>query len=148
MSRNIENHDSVLLLQDCIAGCKMALESMDDIREHTDDKQLRELIDKYYDEHTGLSVDCRDMLDKAGADIKEPSAFAKMAAKLQTAMKMAVNDDQSQAAKLLTEGCNMGIETISSSLNEYRDADSKSVAIAERLRTLEEKMVGDLQPLL
>lgn len=47
MSRNIENHDSVLLLQDCIAGCKMALESMDDIREHTDDKQLRELIDKY-----------------------------------------------------------------------------------------------------
>ena len=53
MSRNIENHDSVLLLQDCIAGCKMALESMDDIREHTDDKQLRELIDKYYDEHTG-----------------------------------------------------------------------------------------------
>ena len=66
MSRNIENHDSVLLLQDCIAGCKMALESMDNIREHTDDKQLRELIDKYYDEHTGLSVDCRDMLDKAG----------------------------------------------------------------------------------
>lgn len=139
MSRNIENHDSVLLLQDCIAGCKMALESMDDIREHTDDKQLRELIDKYYDEHTGLSVDCRDMLDKAGADIKELGVFAKMAAKLQTAMKMAVNDDQSQAAKLLTEGCNMGIETISGSLNEYRDADSKSVAIAERLRTLEEK---------
>ena len=134
MSKNIENHDSVLLLQDCIAGCKMALESMDDIREHTDDKQLRELIDKYYDEHTGLSVDCRDMLDKAGADIKEPGVFAKMAAKLQTAMKMAVNDDQSQAAKLLTEGCNMGIETISGSLNEYRDADSKSVAIAERLR--------------
>ena len=118
MSKNIENHDSVLLLQDCIAGCKMALESMDDIREHTDDKQLRELIDKYYDEHTRLSVDCRDMLDKAGADIKEPGVFAKMAAKLQTAMKMAVNDDQSQAAKLLTEGCNMGIETISGSLNE------------------------------
>ena len=148
MSRNIENHDSVLLLQDCIAGCKMALESMDDIKEHTDDKQLRELIDKYYDEHTRLSVDCRDMLDKAGADIKELGVFAKMAAKLQTAMKMAVDDDQSQAAKLLTEGCNMGIETISGSLNEYRDADSKSVAIAERLRTLEEKMVGDLQPLL
>ena len=148
MSRNIENHDSVLLLQDCIAGCKMALESMDDIREHREDKLLRELIDKYYDEHTGLSVVCRDMLDKAGADIKEPGVFAMMAAKLQTAMKMAVNDDQSQAAKLLTEGCNMGIETISGSLNEYRDADSKSVAIAERLRTLEEKMVGDLQPLL
>ena len=92
MSKNIENHDSVLLLQDCIAGCKMALESMDNIREHTDDKQLRELIDKYYDEHTRLSVDCRDMLDKAGADIKEPGVFAKMAAKLQTAMKMAVND--------------------------------------------------------
>ena len=41
MSRNIENHDSVLLLQDCIAGCKMALESMDDIRAHTDDKQVQ-----------------------------------------------------------------------------------------------------------
>ena len=148
MSKNIENHDSVLLLQDCIAGCKMALESMDDIREHTDDKQLRELIDKYYDEHTRLSVDCRDMLDKAGADIKEPGVFAKMAAKLQKAMKMPVMDDQSQAANVLTEGCNRGIETIRGIPNEYRDADSKGVEIAERLRTLEEKMVGDLQPLL
>jgi len=96
----------------------------------------------------GDPVEIAAAYDKAGADIKEPGVFAKMAAKLQTAMKMAVNDDQSQAAKLLTEGCNMGIETISGSLNEYRDADSKSVAIAERLRTLEEKMVGDLQPLL
>jgi hypothetical protein len=31
------------------------------------------------------------MLDKAGADIKELGVFAKMAAKLQTAMKMAAN---------------------------------------------------------
>ena len=52
MSRNIENHDSVLLLQDCIAGCKMALESMDDIREHTDDKQSLCVPDIFYD---GLS---------------------------------------------------------------------------------------------
>ena len=148
MSRNIESHDSVLLLQECSSGCKMALESMDDIRAHVEDKQLRQLIDKYYDEHVKRGVDCRDMLDRIGADTKEPGMFAKAAAKMQTAMKMAVNDDQSQAAKLLTEGCNMGIETISGSLNEYRDADSKSVAIAERLRTLEEKMVGDLQPLL
>ena len=65
-----------------------------------------------------------------------------------TCAELGISHKESQAAKLLTEGCNMGIETISGSLNEYRDADSKSVAIAERLRTLEEKMVGDLQPLL
>ena len=87
------------------------------------------------------------MLDKAGADIKEPGVFAKMAAKLQTAMKMAVMMI-SPGSKVTDGGLYMGIETISGSLNEYRDADSKSVAIAERLRTLEEKMVGDLQPLL
>lgn len=148
MSRNIESHDSVLLLQECSSGCKMALESMDDIRAYVEDKQLRQLIDKYYDEHVKLGVDCRDMLDRIGADTKEPGMFAKAAAKMQTAMKMAMNDDRTQAAKLLTEGCNMGIETISSSINEYRDADEKSVAIAERLRNIEDHMVGDLQPLI
>ncbi len=148
MSKNIESHDSVLLLQECSLGCKMALESMDDIRAHVEDKQLRQLIDKYYDEHVKLGADCRDMLDRIGADTKEPGMFVKAAARMQTAMKMAMNDDRTQAAKLLTEGCNMGIETISSSINEYRDADEKSVAIAERLRNIEDHMVGDLQPLI
>lgn len=148
MSDEIKNHDTILLLQECGSGCKMAIETMDDIREHVDDKQLRELIDKHYDIHVKLRVDCRDLLERAGGDMKEPGMIARASAKIQTQVKMLINDDRAQAAKLLTEGCNMGVETLSSCINKYKNADDKSKAIANRLKEAEETMVGDLQPLL
>lgn len=68
---------------------------------------------------------------------------------MQSAIKMGMNeDDTSEAAKLLTKGCNMGIQSLSSYMNEYKAADEKSRKIADRLRELETNMVGDLQPLL
>ena len=42
----------------------------------------------------------------------------------------------------------MGIQSLSSYMNEYKAADEKSRKIADRLRELEKNMVGDLQPLL
>ena len=37
-------NDTICLLQECSASCKMAIESMDEVREHVGDKQLREII--------------------------------------------------------------------------------------------------------
>lgn len=48
----------------------------------------------------------------------------------------------------MTDGCNMGIKSLSGYINEYKNADAKSMAIAEKLRRLEDNMLGDLQPLL
>ena len=124
-------NDTICLLQECSASCKMAIESMDEVREHVGDKQLREIIDKYYD-----------------ADEKEPNFFAKTSSSVQTKVRMKIDNDKSQAAKILTKGCNMGIESLSEYINEYDCADDGSMKIADRLRDLEETMVGDLEAFL
>lgn len=147
-SGNAYHHDTIALLQECSSGCKMAIESMERIKSQVDDKQLNQLINKYYDPHIKLEAECREILMTAGEPDKEPNIMARASSMMQSAVKMAINDNASQAAKLLTEGCNMGIESLSSYMNEYKAADEKSRKIADRLRELETNMVGDLQPLL
>ena len=72
------------------------------------------------------------------------STMSNMTAKV----KLTMDKDRSKAAEILTDGCNMGVKSLSSYINEYKNADGKSLAIAEKLRRLEENMSGDLQPLL
>ena len=39
-------NDTICLLQECSASCKMAIESMDEVREQDWDKQIPEIIEK------------------------------------------------------------------------------------------------------
>ena len=110
--------------------------------------RAREIIDKYYDAHTKLRVDCREELDRFDADEKEPNFLQRLHQVVQTKVRMKIDNDKSQAAKILTKGCNMGIESLSEYINEYDCADDGSMKIADRSRDLEETMVGDLEAFL
>ena len=146
---NTMHHGTIALLQECSSGCKMAIESMERIKTQVTDKQMIELINKYYEPHIKLESECREILMTAGEPDKAPNLMARASSMMQSAIKMGMNeDDTSEAAKLLTKGCNMGIQSLSSYMNEYKAADEKSRKIADRLRELETNMVGDLQPLL
>ena len=146
---NTMHRDTIALLQECSSGCKMAIESMERIKTQVTDKQMIELINKYYEPHIKLESECREILMTAEEPDKAPNLMARASSMMQSAIEMGMNeDDTSEAAKLLTKGCNMGIQSLSSYMNEYKAADEKSRKIADRLRELETNMVGDLQPLL
>ena len=132
---NTMHRDTIALLQECSSGCKMAIESMERIKTQVTDKQMIELINKYYESHIKLESECREILMTAGEPDKAPNLMARASSMMQSAI-------------LLTKGCNMGIQSLSSYMNEYKAADDKSRKIADRLRELETNMVGDLQPLL
>ena len=46
--------DSVKLLEECNKGCNTAVKSMIKILEHVDNEKIREMIDKYTEEHKKL----------------------------------------------------------------------------------------------
>lgn len=142
------NRDTISLLQECSSGCKMAMDSIRQIKDKVNDKQIREIMDKYFSGHSQLEAECRQILNDVGAQDKEPGVIATTMANIQTNIKMMMEDDAKKAAEILTDGCNMGIKSLSSYINEFKNADSKSVAIAEKLRRLEDNMIGDLQPML
>lgn len=142
------SEDTIHLLQETSSGCKMAIDTIDHIKSHVEDKQLREIMNKYHESHVDLQQECMRALYEAGAENKEPNAFAQTFATVQSRVKMFMDDDKSRAADILTDGCNMGVKTMSENINKYKNANEDSRKMAERLRNMEERMAGDLRPML
>lgn len=142
------SRDTVELLKECDAGCKMAIDSMEQINSFVNDDQLKSIITKYNGEHIKLKEDIHRMLNNIGAEGKEPNLMAKASSWLQSEVKMTMNGGAKQAAHLLTDGCNMGVTSLCEYKNAYKAADEKSVALCEKLCELETRMATDLQKFL
>ncbi len=67
---------------------------------------------------------------------------------LSTEMKMMFKDDNNQIAKIMMNGCNMGIQSISEDINKYSNASSESVSLAKKLVKAEENFMRDLERFL
>lgn len=145
---NTMNDDTIHLLRECSAGCKMAIDSMDHIKKQVRDKQLMLIIEKYLRAHHEIEEDCQRTIKLARQEDKEPNFWAQTFATIQARMKLLMDDDKSEAASILTDGCGMGVKSMSQYLNKYKYANEESKKLAHRLKTLEEKMIGDLQPIL
>ena len=68
--------------------------------------------------------------------------------RMKTDMKMNMEDPVHAAADLITDGCNMGVKSLSRYLNQYAAADETSKDIAKRLIGLEEQLAKDVRPWL
>ena len=66
---------------------------------------------------------------------------------LSAEVKMAMNDDTDthEAAKLLMDGCNMGIQSISEYVNDNPGASSTSKELASQLIASEEELMRELK---
>ncbi len=142
------SQDTVELLKECDAGCKMAIDSMEQISKYVSDDKLKTIIQKYNGEHIRLEEDIHRLLNNIGEEDKEPNPLAKASSWLQSEFKMMMNCDASQAAHLLTDGCNMGVKSLCEYKNAYKAADDKSVKLCEKLCDLETKMAYELQEFL
>ena len=113
------------LLRECSLGCKMAINSFDQMRDYVKNEELKELIDTCDKKHKSYEEEASKMLLEEGLQEKEPGMMASAFSKLTTEMKLMMRDDSSQVAKLLMDGCNMGIQTLSGYINEYQGASSQ-----------------------
>ena len=139
------SQDTIELLKECDAGCKMAVDSMEQIGKYVTDNQLKTLITKYNGEHIKMEEDIHRMLNAMGEEDQEPNPIAKASSWLQSEVKMMLKGDTHQAASLLTDGCNMGIKSLHEYKNQYKAADEQSKGITRRLVSLEEKMAVDMR---
>ena len=142
------SQDTIELLKECDAGCKMAVDSMEQISKYVTDDQMKSIIKKYNGAHIKLEDESHRMLNNLGEEDKEPNPIAKASSWIQSEVKMMLKGDSKQAAHLLTDGCNMGVTSLNKYKNQYKAADGKSVAICERLCDLETSMTKELQPYL
>lgn len=140
--------DTVKLLRECDAGVKMGIESIDDVIDRVDSNALKDYLNSCKDEHSKLSDEIDDLLEKYQDDGKEPNPIAKGMSRIKTGMKLAMDESDSTIADLMTDGCNMGVKSLNRYLNEYEAADEKSKDIAKRLINLEERLAVDIRKFL
>lgn len=141
--------DTICLLQECDAGTKMAVASIDEILDKIHDEKLIGLLKESKKHHEKLGNDLHDALAQYHADDKEPNPMAKGMSWLKTNMKVGMNEDSDKtAAGLITDGCDMGVKSLQKYLNQYKDADHSAKAICSRLISIEETLRNDLRKYL
>lgn len=140
--------DTIKLLRECDAGIKMGVASIEDVLDYVSNADLKKHLDRCKNDHEKLENQIQLLLDKYHDDGKDPNAMAKSMSWLKTNMKLAVNESDGTVADLITDGCNMGVKSLSRYLNQYKAADETSKQITKRLIELEEHLAHSVRPFL
>ena len=137
--------DTIRLLRECDAGVKMGMSSIKDVLGHVRSRQLEKRLTDCRNEHASLNTELQQLLDRYGDEGKDPPAMASAMSELMTKMKLMLHESDAEIAGLMTDGCNMGVKSLSKYLNQYAAADESSKGMARRLIALEEALAVDLR---
>lgn len=140
--------DTIRLLRECDAGVKMGVASIDDVLDRVKDGDFLQLLNQCKKEHEKLEQEIRGHLDHFGDDGKDPNPIAKSMSWMKTTVKLGLEGSDATVADLMTDGCNMGVKSLSKYLNQYKAADETSKNLAKRLIRLEEQLAVDIRKFL
>lgn len=140
--------DTIKLLKECDAGVKMAIESFDEVLDAVENSELKKMIKESKNMHQKIGTEIDLLLSKIKEDGKEPSPMAKAMSWTKINMKIMADKTDKTIADLMTDGCNMGIKTLTKYKNEYAEADKKAVNITDRLIIIEKELENHLKKYL
>ena len=140
--------DTIKLLRECDAGVKMGIASISDVLPHVTSEAFQNDLNHCMEEHEKLGDEIRQLLDKYQDDGKNPNPMAKTMSKVKTGMKLTMEETDATIADLMTDGCNMGVKSLSRYLNQYKAADEVSKDIAKRLIKQEDQLIMNCRPYL
>ncbi len=137
--------DTIKLLRECDAGIKMGIASIEDVETHVKNDDFRGNLRRCKEEHEALQTEIQGLLGKYGDEGKNPNPIAKGMSWMKTNMKLGMDESDAVVADLMTDGCNMGVKSLSKYLNQYKAADEQSKDIAKRLIKLEAQLAENVR---
>ena len=140
--------DTIRLLRECDAGVKMGISSIDDVLGSVHAEDMKTMLQRCKADHETLDYEIREALNRFMDEGKDPNPMAKAMSEMKTNMKLAMHDSDTTIADLMTDGCNMGVKSLTKYLNKYKAADEASKDIAKRLISLDDRLTIDLRPYL
>ena len=140
--------DTIKLLRECDAGVKMGVSSINDVIDYVKSQALRQSLRRCKDEHNQLSGEIDALLAKYHDEGKSPNPIAKSMSWIKTNAMLLADRTDSTIADLMTDGCNMGVKSLSKYLNQYKAADEVSKDITKRLINLEKQLTNDISQYL
>ena len=140
--------DTIKQLRECDSGVKMCVSSIEYVIDYVHDKTFRKYLVNCKDEHQKIEDEIQILLDKYHDEGKNPNPVAKSMSWIKTNAKLVMNESDETIADLITDGCNMGVKSLSKYLNQYKAADEKTKDITKRLIKIEENLTEDIRQFL
>ena len=140
--------DTIKLLRECDAGVKMGVSSIDDVIGYVHSDRLRDCLSQRKADHGVLDTELQNLLNRYQDEGKSPSPIAKGMSWMKTNVKLVMDESDHTIADLMTDGCDMGVKSLSRYLNQYAAADEVSKDICKRLIKLEEQLGVQLRDYL
>lgn len=137
--------DTVKLLRECDAGIKMGIDSLKEVLNDVQDEKFSRCLSKCKEDHEKLENEIRKLLNQYHDEGKEPNPMAKGMSWFKTNVKLAMDESDKTIAGLMTDGCDMGVKSLSKFLNQYQNADEKAKNVAEKLIHLEKNLAEDIR---
>ena len=132
--------DTVRLLRECDAGVQMGMEAIDEVIGFVGAKDLEDRLSACRREHSQLDGEIQAQLHRFHDQGKDANPMARGMSWLKTNMRLSMHASDHTIADLMTDGCDMGVKSLSRYLNQYKAADERAKDIARRLITLEEDL--------
>jgi len=137
--------DTEKLLKECDAGTKTAVNSIREVLDNVKSEELLSLLTDSLSEHEEIGNEISESLREMGGHGKDPNPMARVMSWMKINFKMLEKGDDKTVAALMLDGCNMGVKQLSAYINEYKNADDKSMRLAKRLINAEERLAKELK---
>ena len=139
------NDDTIKLLRECSAGTEMAIASIHDVMPYAKSDSIKKLLDEYLKKHQTLRDEIAQKLATYHDDKKSPHRIAQAMSWMKIHVNLLVHATDQEIAKLMKDGCNMGIKSLKEYLQQYLAASSDAKKLAERLITIERDFYDALE---
>ena len=140
--------ETVAILRECDAGVKMALASLDDVWEHVQHAELRAILNTTRAQHQSVGREVQMLLEEYGGKEKDPNAVARKMSAVVTKTKLGLDKSDAACARVLLEGCDMGVQSLHHYLNRYRGAEVPARALCRTLVAIEEQLGREMRGFL
>ena len=140
--------DTIRLLRECDAGVQMGTESIQQVLPRVESGTLKQRLEKCRAEHQKLSGEIHGLLDRYQDEGKEPPLVAKGMSWAKTNLLLAADGNDSRIAGLMTDGCNMGVKSLTKCRNRYTGASESAKQIAHDLISSELSLTQSLRQFL
>ena len=142
------NSDTIKLLRECNAGIKMGENAIKKVLPKVKDQRLKRTLEVTKNTHAELGDRTHGLLLEGGVDTKPPHAIASLMSDIKISVSMLMDDSDKRVADLMTDGCDMGIKSLSRYMNKYKAADKRSMEIAKELIASEEYLENGVREFL
>ena len=144
----MENEDTIRLLRECSAGVKMGVSTIDEMLPYIKNPKFKDVLYSCKTTHEKLYFEINEYLHKYDVDKKDPPIIASSMAKMKAKIEVAMHNSDKTIASIITDGCNMGVKSLTKYLNEYETANENIKSLVKRLINSEEKLIESIKDYL